>query len=97
MWRIRARRAAALLVTFDASLKTGPAMNMARYAADVVKNHAVFELESIDRMYLNLSTPGLQRGQAAAPFFRFPMILEPSSSRLDSSCLKIPATGSSMK
>jgi len=46
-------------------------MKMAYSAADVLKNHVVFELESIDRMYLNLCVPRLQREQAVAAFFRF--------------------------
>lgn len=46
-------------------------MKLPQSAADVLKNHVVFELESIDRMYLNLCVPRLQREQAVAAFFRF--------------------------
>lgn len=46
-------------------------MKMPQSAADVLKNHVVLELECIDRMYLNLCVPRLQREQAVAAFFRF--------------------------
>jgi hypothetical protein len=46
-------------------------MKMAYSAADVLKNHVVLELECIDRMYLNLCVPRLQRERAVAAFFRF--------------------------
>jgi hypothetical protein len=46
-------------------------MKVPQSAADVLKNHVVFELECIDRMYLNLCVPRLQREQQVAAFFRF--------------------------
>jgi hypothetical protein len=46
-------------------------MTMPQTAADVLQNHVVFELECIDRMYLNLCVPQLQREAAVAHFFRF--------------------------
>jgi hypothetical protein len=46
-------------------------MKMPRTVADVLKNHVVFELECIDRMYLNLMVPRLQREKEVAGFFRF--------------------------
>jgi hypothetical protein len=35
-------------------------MTVARSVADVLTDHVVFEVESIDRMYLNVYVPGLQ-------------------------------------
>jgi hypothetical protein len=46
-------------------------MKLPQSAADVIKNHVVFELECIDRMYLNLCVPRLQREQQVAAFWRF--------------------------
>lgn len=46
-------------------------MKMPQSAADVLQNHVVLELECIDRMYLNLCVPRLQRERAVAAFFRF--------------------------
>ncbi|MDN5918246.1 MAG: transposase [Pseudonocardia sp.] len=37
-----------------------PAMTVARTVADVLTDHVVFEIECIDRMYLNVYVPGLQ-------------------------------------
>ena len=36
-------------------------MNIPHTAADVLDNHVTLEYESIDRMYLNLYVPQLQR------------------------------------
>ena len=36
-------------------------MTLPRTAADVLARHVVFEIESIDRLYLNLYVPELQR------------------------------------
>jgi hypothetical protein len=44
-------------------------MTLPRTAADVLSGHAVFEIESIDRMYLNVWQPRLQHGAGAAAFF----------------------------
>src|SRR3954449_2183094 len=38
-----------------------PTMTVARTAADVLADHVVFEVECIDRMYLNVYVPQLQR------------------------------------
>jgi hypothetical protein len=46
-------------------------MKLPQTVADVLKNHVVFELECIDRMYLNLIVPRLQREKEVAAFFRF--------------------------
>jgi len=37
-----------------------PVMTVARSVADVVSEHVVFEVDCIDRMYLNAYVPGLQ-------------------------------------
>jgi hypothetical protein len=44
-------------------------MTLPRTAADVLSGHVVFEIESIDRMYLNVWQPRLQHGAGAAGFF----------------------------
>src|SRR5262252_5206348 len=44
-------------------------MTLPRSAADVLSGHVVFEVESIDRMYLNVWQPRLQHGAGAAAFF----------------------------
>lgn len=46
-------------------------MNMPQTAADVLRKHVVFELECIDRLYLNVCIPALQREEGIAAFFRF--------------------------
>ena len=46
-------------------------MKMPQTVAEVLKKHVVFELECIDRMYLNVMVPRLQREQEVAAFFRF--------------------------
>jgi hypothetical protein len=45
-------------------------MSLARSAAEVLKNHVVLEIEGIDRMYLNLYVPDLQRDLGVVGFFR---------------------------
>jgi hypothetical protein len=44
-------------------------MTLPRTVADVLSGHVLFELESIDRMYLNVWQPRLQHGAGAAAFF----------------------------
>ncbi|MGP3921523.1 hypothetical protein [Nonomuraea sp. 10N515B] len=44
-------------------------MTLPRTVADVLSDHVVFEIESIDRMYLNLYQPRLQHGGGIAAFF----------------------------
>ena len=44
-------------------------MTLPRSAADVLSGHVVFEVESIDRMYLNVWQSRLQHGAGAAAFF----------------------------
>src|SRR5260370_29195302 len=44
-------------------------MTLPRTAADVLADHVPFEIEAIDRMYLNLYQPRLQHGAGVAAFF----------------------------
>jgi hypothetical protein len=44
-------------------------MTLPRCAADVLAGHVRFEIEAIDRMYLNLYQPRLQHGAGIAAFF----------------------------
>jgi hypothetical protein len=44
-------------------------MTLPRSAADVLADHVLFEVEAIDRMYLNLYQPRLQHGAGIAAFF----------------------------
>ncbi len=44
-----------------ACVRPEPIMTLPRTAADVLSEHVVFEVESIDRMYLNVYVPELQR------------------------------------
>ena len=46
-------------------------MAIPRSAADVLKNHVTFQIEGIDRMYLNLYVPLLQTPEGVARFWRF--------------------------
>jgi hypothetical protein len=44
-------------------------MTLPGSAADVLAGHVLFEIEAIDRMYLNLYQPRLQHGAGVAAFF----------------------------
>ena len=46
-------------------------MSVPRTVAEVLKEHVTLEVEGIDRMYLNVYLPQLQREQGVATFFRF--------------------------
>ena len=46
-------------------------MSVARSVAEVLSGHVTLEVEAIDRMYLNVYIPGLQREQVVASFFHF--------------------------
>jgi hypothetical protein len=46
-------------------------MSIARSVAEILREHVTLELESIDRMYLNVYVPRLQREVGVAGFFRF--------------------------
>jgi len=45
-------------------------MTLPRTVADVLSDHVIFELESIDRMYCNLYVPQLQRPEGIVGFIR---------------------------
>ena len=45
-------------------------MSIPHSVADILKNHVHFELESIDRMYLNVYVPTLQCEGGVVGFFR---------------------------
>ena len=46
-------------------------MSIARSVAQILSQHVTLELEGIDRMYLNVYVPRLQREAGVAGFFRF--------------------------
>src|ERR1700686_4086171 len=46
-------------------------MSLPRSVAEILKEHVTLEIESIDRMYLNVYIPQLQREGGVASFFRF--------------------------
>ncbi len=46
-------------------------MSVPRSVAEVLADHVTLEVEGIDRMYLNVYVPALQREQGVACFFRF--------------------------
>lgn len=46
-------------------------MNLPHTVAEVLREHVTFELEGIDRMYLNLYVPRLQTEKGVAHFWRF--------------------------
>lgn len=46
-------------------------MSIAQSATDVLRDHVVFELECIDRMYLNIYVPELQYDRGVVTFFRY--------------------------
>src|SRR6266511_5220497 len=48
------------LVGPRAPVRPEPVMTVPRMVADVLADHVVFEVECIDRMYLNVYVPGLQ-------------------------------------
>jgi DNA-binding transcriptional ArsR family regulator len=48
------------LVAYWPPVRPEPVMTVARSVADVLNDHVVFEVDCIDRMYLNVYVPGLQ-------------------------------------
>ena len=46
-------------------------MTIPRTVTEVLKDHVTFQLEGLDRMYLNLYVPRLQTDQGVAYFWRF--------------------------
>src|SRR4051812_43362842 len=57
------------LVGLLAPVRPEPVMTLPRTVADVLSRHVSFEIESIDRMYLNVYQPRLQHTGGAAGFF----------------------------
>jgi hypothetical protein len=57
------------LVGLLAARRPEPMMTVARSVADVLDEHVVFEVESIDRMYLNVWHPRLAYGGGVQGFF----------------------------
>src|SRR5690242_13444705 len=57
------------LVGLLAARRPEPTMTVARSVADVLDDHVVFEVESIDRMYLNVWMPRLAYGGGVQGFF----------------------------
>ena len=45
-------------------------MSLPRTVGEILKDHTTLEVESIDRMYLNVYVPGLQYESGVAAFFR---------------------------
>jgi hypothetical protein len=62
-------------------------MTLPRSAAEVLSGHVLFEIEAIDRMYLNLYQPRLQHGAGIAAFF-----VGHRGNRFASSALMAPMT-----
>ena len=46
-------------------------MSLPRNVAEILNQHVTLEVEGIDRMYLNVYVPRLQRAGGVASFFRF--------------------------
>jgi hypothetical protein len=64
-----------------------PKMSLPQTVAEVVREHVTLEVEGIDRMYLNVYVPALQRAVGVASFFRFHL-----GHRFASSALMDPIT-----
>jgi hypothetical protein len=62
-------------------------MSLPRTVAEVLSKHVTLEVEGIDRMYLNVYVPALQRAGGVASFFRFHL-----GHRFASSALMDPIT-----
>ena len=62
-------------------------MSLSRSVAEVLREHVTLEVEGIDRMYLNVYVPALQRAGGVASFFRFHL-----GHRFASSALMDPIT-----
>ena len=58
------------MLACEEPIDRSPVMKVARTAAEVLSRHVTLEVESIDRMYLNVYVPLLQRGAGAAYYFR---------------------------
>ena len=62
-------------------------MSISRTVTEVLRKHVTLEVEGIDRMYLNVYVPALQRAGGVASFFRFHL-----GHRFASSALMDPIT-----
>lgn len=62
-------------------------MSIPRTVAEILREHVTLEVEGIDRMYLNVYVPALQRAGGVASFFRFHL-----GHRFASSALMDPIT-----
>jgi hypothetical protein len=62
-------------------------MSISRTVAEILREHVTLEVEGIDRMYLNVYVPALQRAGGVASFFRFHL-----GHRFASSALMDPIT-----
>jgi hypothetical protein len=79
-------------------------LGSAQSVAAVLRKHVLFELEGIDRMYLNAFGPVLQAGEGVLKFIRIhrghPMastaIVEPITRRLEASIEAVSKLGSGM-
>jgi hypothetical protein len=49
---------------------TEPNVNLPHSVAEILDNHVTFQLESLDRMYLNIYVPSLQYEGGVVKFFR---------------------------
>jgi hypothetical protein len=57
------------LVGLLAPVRPEPVMTLPRTVAEVLSDHVLFEIECIDRMYLNVYQPRLQYGGGVSAFF----------------------------
>src|SRR5437588_13056737 len=62
-------------------------MSIPRTVSEILGKHVTLEVEGIDRMYLNVYVPALQRAGGVASFFRFHL-----GHRFASSALMDPIT-----
>jgi hypothetical protein len=59
------------VMVHEGPMSAGANMSLPLTAAEVLREHVTLELESIDRMYLNLYVPHLQRELGVVSFFRY--------------------------
>src|SRR6202166_3847924 len=62
--------------------RTGAEMSVPRSVAEVLAEHVTLEVEGIERMYLIVYIPRLQREQGVSSFFRFHRVHQFASSAL---------------
>ena len=68
-------------------------MKVARSVAQILSQHTTLALECIDRLYLNVYVPVLQRAAGAAYFFRKVRGASVPSSVLMAAVINVPPTG----